>query len=74
MARRPVSRSRQVGLLHRRSPCTGSHPKNALEVKPASISRYLTAKEEAARVAVERYGSPRDRTLIVFDLHTGLRS
>lgn len=37
--------------------------------------RHLTDKEEAALVAaVERYGSLRDRTLIVVALHTGLRS
>lgn len=37
--------------------------------------RHLTDKEEAALVAaVERYGSLRDRTLIVLALHTGLRA
>jgi integrase/recombinase XerC len=37
--------------------------------------RHLTDKEEAALVAaVERYGSLRDRTLIVVALHTGLRA
>ena len=89
-----------------------SHLKNSLELKPASINRYLTStkryfgwavdegmvsrdpvkavklvprvvppprhlidKEEAALVAaVERYGSLRDRTLIVVGLHTGLRA
>ena len=89
-----------------------SHLKNVLELKPASINRYLisvkryfswavdeglvsrdpakavklvprvvppprhlTDKEEAALVsAVERYGSLRDRTLIVVALHSGLRA
>ncbi len=37
--------------------------------------RHLSDKEEAALVAaVERYGSLRDRTLIILGLHTGLRS
>ncbi len=37
--------------------------------------RHLSDKEEAALVAaVERYGSLRDRTLIVVALHTGLRA
>lgn len=37
--------------------------------------RHLSDKEEAALVAaVERYGSLRDRTLIVAALHTGLRA
>ncbi len=37
--------------------------------------RHLTDKEESALVAaVERYGTSRDRTLIVVGLHTGLRA
>ena len=37
--------------------------------------RHLTDREEAALVAaIERYGSLRDRTLIVVGLHTGLRA
>ena len=39
------------------------------------LSRHLIDKEEAALVvAVERYGSLRDRILIVVVLHTGLRT
>lgn len=37
--------------------------------------RHLTDKEESALVAaVERYGSLRDRTLLIVALHTGLRA
>lgn len=52
-------------------------PAKAVKLVPRVVPppRHLTDKEEAALVAaVERYGSPRDRTLIVVCLHTGLRS
>jgi integrase/recombinase XerC len=52
-------------------------PAKAVKLVPRIVPppRHLTDKEEAALVAaVERYGSLRDRTLIVVALHTGLRS
>ncbi|MGB3633043.1 MAG: tyrosine-type recombinase/integrase [Rubrobacteraceae bacterium] len=52
-------------------------PSKAVKLVPRIVPppRHLTDKEEAALVAaVERYGSLRDRTLIVLALHTGLRS
>ncbi len=52
-------------------------PAKAVKLVPRVVPppRHLTDREEAALVAaVERYGSPRDRTLIVVALHTGLRS
>lgn len=52
-------------------------PAKAVKLVPWVIPppRHLTDKEEAALVsAVERYGSLRDRTMIVVGLHTGLRS
>ncbi|CAA9295573.1 MAG: hypothetical protein AVDCRST_MAG93-4228 [uncultured Chloroflexia bacterium] len=52
-------------------------PAKAVKLVPRVVPppRHLTDREEAALVAaVERYGSLRDRTLIVLGLHTGLRS
>lgn len=52
-------------------------PSKAVKLVPRIVPppRHLTDKEEATLVAaVERYGSLRDRTLIVVALHTGLRS
>ena len=52
-------------------------PAKAVKLVPRVIPppRHLTDREEAALVAaVERYGSLRDRTLIVVGLHTGLRA
>jgi integrase/recombinase XerC len=52
-------------------------PAKAVKLVPRIVPppRHLTDKEESALVtAVERYGSLRDRTLIVVALHTGLRS
>ena len=55
----------------------GRDPAKAVKLVPRVVPppRHLTDKEEAALVAaVESYGSPRDRTLIVVGLHTGLRA
>jgi len=52
-------------------------PARAVKLVPRVVPppRHLSDKEEAALVAaVERYGTPRDRTLIVVALHTGLRA
>ena len=52
-------------------------PAKAVKLVPRVIPppRHLTDKEETTLVAaVERYGSLRDRTLIVVALHTGLRA
>lgn len=52
-------------------------PAKAVKLVPRVVPppRHLSDKEEAALVAaVERYGSPRDRTLMVVALHTGLRA
>ena len=52
-------------------------PAKAVKLVPRVVPppRHLTDREEAALVAaVERYGSLRDRTLIVVGLHTGLRA
>jgi integrase/recombinase XerD len=52
-------------------------PSKAVKLVPRVVPppRHLSDKEEAALVAaVERYGSLRDRTVIVVALHTGLRS
>lgn len=52
-------------------------PAKAVKLVPRVVPppRHLTDREEAALVAaVERYGSLRDRTLIVIALHTGLRA
>jgi integrase/recombinase XerD len=52
-------------------------PAKAVKLVPRVVPppRHLSDKEEAALVAaVERYGSLRDRTLIVVALHTGLRA
>jgi integrase/recombinase XerD len=52
-------------------------PAKAVKLVPRVIPppRHLSDKEEAALVAaVERYGSLRDRTMIVVALHTGLRA
>jgi integrase/recombinase XerD len=55
----------------------GRDPAKVVKLVPRVVPppRHLSDKEEAALVAaVERYGSPRDRTLIVMALHTGLRA
>ncbi len=52
-------------------------PSKAVKLVPRVVPppRHLSDKEEAALVAaVERYGSLRDRTLIVVALHTGVRA
>ena len=52
-------------------------PSKAVKLVPRVVPppRHLTDREEAALVAaVERYGTLRDRTLIVVALHTGLRA
>jgi integrase/recombinase XerC len=52
-------------------------PAKAVKLVPRVIPppRHLSGKEEAALVsAAERYGSLRDRTLIVVALHSGLRA
>ncbi len=52
-------------------------PAKAVKLVPRVVPppRHIGDKEEAALVAaVERYGSARDRTLIVLVLHTGLRA
>ncbi len=52
-------------------------PAKAVKLVPRVVPppRHLTDKEESALVAaVERYGTSRDRTLIVVGLHTGLRA
>jgi integrase/recombinase XerC len=55
----------------------GRNPAKVVKLVPRVVPppRHLSDKEEAALVtAVERYGTPRDRTLIVMALHTGLRA
>ena len=55
----------------------GRDPARAVKLVPRVVPppRHLTDKEEAALVAaVERYGSSRDRALMVVALHTGLRA
>jgi len=55
----------------------GRDPSRVVKLVPRVVPppRHLSDKEETALVAaVERYGSPRDRTLIVMALHTGLRA
>lgn len=52
-------------------------PAKAVKLVPRVVPppRHLSDREEAALVsAAERYGSPRDRTLIVVALHSGLRA
>lgn len=52
-------------------------PAKAVKLVPRVVPppRHLTDKEESALVAAaENYGTPRDRTLIVVALHTGLRA
>ena len=52
-------------------------PSRAVKLVPRVVPppRHLSDKEEATLVAaVERYGSLRDRTLIIVALHTGLRA
>jgi integrase/recombinase XerC len=52
-------------------------PSKAVKLVPRVVPppRHLSDKEEAALVAaVERYGTSRDRTLVVVALHTGLRA
>jgi integrase/recombinase XerD len=52
-------------------------PAKAVKLVPRVVPppRHLTDREEAALVAaVDRYGTSRDRTLIVCGLHTGLRA
>lgn len=53
------------------------NPAKAVKLVPRVVPppRHLTDKEESALVvAVEQYGSLRDRTLIIVALHTGLRA
>lgn len=55
----------------------GRDPAKVVKLVPRVVPppRHLSDKEAAALVvAVERYGTPRDRTLIVVALHTGLRA
>ncbi len=55
----------------------GRDPAKAVKLVPRVVPppRHLSDKEEAALVsAAERYGSLRDRTLIVVALHSGLRA
>ncbi len=55
----------------------GQDPAKVVKLVPRVVPppRHLSDKEETALVAaVERYGTPRDRTLIVVALHTGLRA
>jgi integrase/recombinase XerC len=55
----------------------GRDPAKAVRLIPRVVPppRHLTDREEAALVAAtERYGSSRDRAMIVVGLHTGLRS
>ena len=55
----------------------GRDPAKAVKLVPRVVPppRHLTDREEAALVvAVEKYGSLRDRTLIVAALHSGLRA
>jgi integrase/recombinase XerC len=55
----------------------GRDPAKAVKLVPRVVPppRHLTDKEEAALVsAAERYGTLRDRTLIVVALHSGLRA
>ncbi len=52
-------------------------PAKAVKLVPRVVPppRHLSDREEAALVsAAERYGTPRDRTLIVVALHSGLRA
>ena len=52
-------------------------PAKAVKLVPRVVPppRHLTDKEESALVAAaENYGTPRDRTLMVVALHTGLRA
>jgi integrase/recombinase XerD len=52
-------------------------PAKAVKLVPTVVlpPRHLSNMEEAALVSVaERYGTPRDRTLLVVALHTGLRA
>jgi integrase/recombinase XerD len=52
-------------------------PAKAVKLVPRVVPppRHLSDREEAALVsAAERYGNPRDRTLMVVALHTGLRA
>ena len=52
-------------------------PAKAVKLVPRVVPppRHLSDKEESALVAaVERYGTTRDRTLVVVALHTGLRA
>jgi integrase/recombinase XerC len=55
----------------------GRDPAKAVKLVPRVVPppRHLSDKEEAALLAaVERYGSLRDRTMIVVALHSGLRA
>lgn len=55
----------------------GRDPSKVVKLVPRMVPppRHLSNKEEAALVAaVERYGSLRDRTLMVVALHAGLRA
>ena len=55
----------------------GRDPAKAVKLVPRVVPppRHLTDREEAALVsAAEKYGSLRDRTLIVVALHSGLRA
>jgi integrase/recombinase XerC len=55
----------------------GKDPAKAVKLVPRIVPppRHLSDREEAALVsAIERYGSLRDRTLIVVALHSGLRA
>ncbi len=74
--RRLVTLKRYFGWA-RETGITSSDPAKAVKLVPSvpKAPRHLDDREEAALVAaVTRYGTPRDRALIVTALHTGLRA
>ncbi len=74
--RRLVTLKRYFGWALERGLVT-SDPAKPVKLVPAvpKAPRHLDDKEEAALLAaVTRYGTPRDRALIITALHTGLRA
>ncbi len=74
--RRLVTLKRYFGWT-RETGLTSSDPAKAVKLVPSvpKAPRHLDDKEEAALLAaVLRYGTPRDRALLITALHTGLRA
>jgi integrase/recombinase XerC len=74
--RRLVTLKRYFGWA-RETGITSSDPAKVVRLVPSvpKAPRHLDDREEAALVAaVARYGTPRDRALLVTALHTGLRA